>query len=768
MYTTFSSADPQVSENEGAVPTARTRRTRRQVARACIWCRIYRIKCDSNSPCRNCKLRGRECQENGESNELRTFSHAIKEVRRLSQRVKELEEELGARRVRRHDHGAKQAASTLSSARLATTLPEYLDPWIEHGGNEKYWECIHTRTAKSQQRQCYGPSSSFYFIGRMSAYLGVALKEPHSERQIQPQSASTSFTSPHTAGGDVLADGLALSSAQQNFFTRAEEERFLELFWHSYHCVYPIIDETEVRAHYQSLWTNQRTSRRPSAVVDILLAVSMQYGVALMPGGGAYYNHRNNVNSDDVTIAGRHFYRRCQILLTEELEGPSIATLQCNVFSVIYLSNASFQNMAHSTLAMAIRIGIMLGLHLEPSDHISRGQREFRKRLWWTLYVLEMKFAMDLGRPLAVNISQVTCGLPSCEQDVASVSDTNPADLYQGSSSLEFNVQYIRLILATRAVYITFYRKSADVLRSNDDSSLYNNAKSLESCAVFLVSKIEFLQSWFNELPDALQTKRRTGGQPFSTDRSMLDTPQSTPLWFQRQRLLLELLYHNLSMNLYRPFVSFFRNGNSSTPMTEACAVSCVNHAMTITQIVHQALTESDVLNGWHEVFQWQWNATLSLVGFILAYPISTSTQSARKSIDRALGTFELLGDNFAIAVSALNVTRSILAKADLLITQFRGSVQKSNASSTSHIDEDPQDLEVDSRIPGDMFSSSLVSTPIVDFPTSMHDTLSSSLGLSYTLDSFNDLEAIYTGGTMVSDMWDFGQNQQPGLFFPD
>jgi hypothetical protein len=65
----------------------------------------------------------------------------------------------------------------------------------------------------------------------------------------------------------------------------------------------------------------------------------------------------------DAAIAGRSYYRRCQELLAEEPESPSIMTLQCHMLSVIYLFNGGFHNTAHSTLALASRVAVILGLY---------------------------------------------------------------------------------------------------------------------------------------------------------------------------------------------------------------------------------------------------------------------------------------------------------------------------------------------------------------------------------------------------------------------
>ena len=539
-----------------------------------------------------------------------------------------------------------------------------------------------------------------------------------------------------------------------DYLTRTQEDYFLGLFWQSYHATYPILDEVEFREHYKSLWATSGTSRKPSALVDIVLATCMQYGVAFIPRSDT--ESKADVDSNDATIAGRWFYRRSQALLTYELESPSIATLQCHIFSVIYLCNASFQNMAHSTLALAIRTAQILGLHLEPSKEMSRTQRELRKRLWWTLYAVECKTCMKLGRPWSTHISQVTCSLPADDQELA---------LHSGSSFtssenitwLTYNLQNTNLILTARAIYVAFYDKCADMLDANGGESLYNDPQSRETCAEFLLSSMKSLQTWLHNVPDALKTKRKGTGEPLSTDRSALDI-SFAPLWLQRQRLVLELLYHNLSMNLYRPFICFSSTFSSGTSLAEGNAISCVNHAIAITHIMHQMLTETDILSGWHEAFQWQWNATLSMIGFILANPVTPSTASTRKAINSAIDVLENLGNNFAVAASAANVTRNLTAKADFLVDRFRTGLIPQTPSLFTNGDAlqtynspNPNNNHVD--------NSGVISQLEEESSAMFQNALAGSMSLAFTVDSFNSFEPLGAGSGDMPDTWTFTQD---------
>ncbi|KIX10284.1 uncharacterized protein Z518_01366 [Rhinocladiella mackenziei CBS 650.93] len=441
---------------------------------------------------------------------------------------------------------------------------------------------------------------------------------------------------------------------------------------------------------------------------------------------------------DDV---GRRFYRRCQELLTEEIEGPSITALQCHIFSVIYLTNASFYNTAHSTLALAIRAGVIVGLHLEPSGCMPASQREFRKRLWWTLYALEMKAAMELGRPLVVNVSQVTCNLPKDDKDATGLSDSTSTFTGDGVTGYTWNLQFIKLILAARSVYITFCHKCAEILRNNGGNSPYNDPQALEVCAEYLLSRMDFLQTWLHGVPESLKIKRKGTGELFSTDRSPLDLKSMSPFWLHRHKLLLEFLYHNLSMNLYRPFICFFRVSDACTKMTDNNAMACVNHAVTITQIIHQIPIEGDVLDGWHEILQWQWNAILSLVGYILTYPLAPSTPSARKALSIAIRVFELLESNVPCAANAASVARDLSGKADFLVDHFRSNLTTLTPSRWDNGDV-LQKYGSDFRSPN--FVSQLEGLSPVMVPNELGSR------------SLNDFASTYGSDTFIPDLnWD-------------
>ena len=466
------------------------------------------------------------------------------------------------------------------------------------------------------------------------------------------------------------------------FLSRAQEDYFLSLFWQTYHCILPILDEREFRETYESLWaaTPPGRCRQPSPVVDIILALCMQYGMAFVPRNDSNRFVKGRLDSNDSSIAGRGYYRRCRTMLASEQERPSIATLQCYVYSAVYLRNASFLNTAHNTLAVAVRTAYILGLHRKPSDDLPRAQQELHRRLWWAVHTLETKTCIALGRPWLADLSQVTCRLPADDQDLLPLAGVNFASARDDITWLSFQVQSTKMILAARAVHTAFADKCVDILGSGDGKSIYSNAQSFEDLANFLPQKLQYLRTWVHNVPDGLKTERRGGGSVFSTDRSALEIDPVAPPWLQRQRIMLELSYHDQIMNLYRPFIRFSSTQQSATPFADGHAISCLNHAMAVTNIIYQVLAETNILSGWHEAYKLQWNAALSIIGFSFGYPVCPPTPSARKAINTVIEVFEILGDNFAVAASAADVTRDLASKVDILIDRFRP--RSSSASS--------------------------------------------------------------------------------------
>lgn len=524
----------------------------------------------------------------------------------------------------------------------------------------------------------YGPLSSSYFVSRIGRHLSQALDQPIEDSKLEACIARFHYVAPThqpsrwDTSPAIQADQLPDGTEEAEDLTRSQEEHFLNLLWQSFHCVYPILDEPEFQQHYDSLWsssTDGMSSRKPSALVDVLLAVCMQYS-------STFFVSDDNQQGDSdagwqakhANLASRTYYQRAQRLLQSELENPTIMLVQSHIYSIVYLYNTSLLNTAHINLGATLRIAHALRLHIRPLDGTSPEQQELQRRIWWTLYRIDSQLSMTLGRPPLIQMSHVSCGLPGDDREHARLSGTVLLTNHEDISWLSFHVQCTKLIFLVQGVQTALHRKCSQLLNGDKAKDLYDDPRLLETLAQFLGQEMTAIHNWVQNVPQSLCNPRKGSGEPFSTNRDALNLSPYSPLWLQRQRLLLELHYHHLVISTLRPFIRFPPVSSSVTPLTDGYNISCLNHAMAITSILNQVLSETDLLRGWSPIFQYQWDAILCTLGFVLANSVCPPTPSARKSLQTAIRTLDLVSDHFVAAKNAAEVVREVSCQADRLI----------------------------------------------------------------------------------------------------
>ncbi|CEO59954.1 hypothetical protein PMG11_04602 [Penicillium brasilianum] len=651
-----STNSPDGSEHQVGL---RRRQRRVQVARACDACRLRRIKCDNGVPCSKCIARGHHCSNSG-TPKASTLTEASEEIARLKRRIQQLETEL-KQQASDHHHLPSPIGSSPSLYSAPVSREEHSRPVLKN-----YCGGIQFRPARSSNESWFGPSSLYSFIQRLSDFLNLKLKKEHSVHHLHPVSPSnhkllnvpegnlhgnTSHPGALPAG-DVPTEGVYLSLIQ--------EEYIINLFWQSYHTsLSPIVDETQFKKHYQSLLVNSGQDRKPSALVDVIIAMCMQYATSTMP----VETQGLLVDGRDALVAGRWHYWRGQKLLTLELDSPSLSTLQCHLLCAVYICGGSFHNMMDSTVGLAVRTAYMLGLHLDPPSTMPEKDREMRRRLWWAVYLMDSKAGMKLGRPFMVSHSYAMPSLPSDTLEAAASSGSMFIPIGQNATWLSYNLHTVQLYIKIRRAYTDFYEQGIFL---QGDQNLWADHEAQNSSAEVLMAHTRSFHEWVDGVPESLKLKRQVNGLPLSTDFTSVVLEPFTPPWLQRQRLLLEHTYHHLSVNLYRHSISFSLKPHTGS-IAEELAMRCASHAIMLTTITHQALTESSILDGWHEAFFCQWNAVMTLVGFAMLFPTSTLYSKAKHAIELAILVFDNFGAKFFVAANAAKIVRELSVKIEAL-----------------------------------------------------------------------------------------------------
>lgn len=658
------------------MPAPRPKRS--QVHRACDWCRLNRVKCDSSRPCHNCKQIDRRCSNDG-LNEFKSLASATKEVERLRAQIRDLERRLKAA----SDGGSPSPPSTPDTPR-----PPLEDMLEYYEARTNTWKGMHILGGlRHQDAHYYGPFSVRFFTKQLESFLA----------DVAPQQTLLDLESTHDTGAiSVPIGGLACLSLEDqincDYLMKVQQDYLLDLFWTHHHTSFPIVEQAEFRRHYDSLWAESSMGvafRKPSPLVDIVLALCIQFGAALIPRNEN--GQSNPMDVEDTRLAGRIYFQRCHALLNEKGNAASVVAVQCYVYSAIYLVNAGRMNSAQTLLATAIQTAHIVGLNHEPPETLSKAQQELRRRLWWSLYILDSTTSMILGRPCLTQLASASCRLPNDSVETARALGPNYVSPMQNITWLNCHSQTLLLVNTVRTIHAAYLDKSSDIVSQVRNRKFIKDGQAREKCARFLADCTKKLSAWAQQVPDGLKLRRRGGGDSFSTDRSPLQFDFSIPVWLQRQRLVLALRYHNHSMETYRPFISLSSTSSSSfTPLSDNNAVACLSHAISITNIIHQTFMETDILNGLHCVFRNQQNALFTAVAYACAYPVSPQTASARKAISTAVAVFEHFGPGFSPAGIAAELARDLAAKVDCVIDNFRNGFNHSGPSRKSSLAPPP------------------------------------------------------------------------------
>ena len=596
-----------------------------------------------------------------------------RKVQRLRLQLRELQSQLKAAPVQ--DKYLTPPDSVPVSVQEGPATPQLP---LNSAAAGKEWEGVQIYDARTNGSIYYGPLSSSFFGTRMGHYLADVLSKSDPETSFISSIARLNYPPTPLEWQDSPRLSLTGSlDADVEDLSRAQEEYFLDLLWQSFHCVYPIIAEAEFREYYDSLWlaADEGLPRRPSPLVDSLLAVCMQYGSTFL------ISDEDNMESErghHVAMAAKTshaYFSRAQALLLHGFESPSLMTLQSHTFCIIYLLGISLFNAAHTLLGNAVRLARTLRVHLRNPNLASQEQEELHRRNWYTLFQLDSQLSMALGRPPLIQPGD-ECDLPGDSEDHALLSGSMLlSPNHEDISWLSFHVQSTRLTAAVQKVHSAFSARAAQILERKNAQRIYDDPFMVEELAGFLGREVRAVYNWARNVPQSLKIERKGSGEAFSTERNPLNLDVVSPLWLQRQRLLLELLYHYLQLTNFRTFLRFPPGSSSITPLSDCHGINSLNHAMALTNILHQVLTDTDLLRGWTPVFQYQWDAALCIMGFVLANPVCPPSPAARRCMHTAIKSFETMGKYFPAAAEAAQTIREIGAQAEILVERFHDSL---------------------------------------------------------------------------------------------
>ncbi|KAH8691433.1 fungal-specific transcription factor domain-containing protein [Talaromyces proteolyticus] len=428
--------------------------------------------------------------------------------------------------------------------------------------------------------------------------------------------------------------------------SKDQQSYFLRLFCDHLHQQIQILTSKQLKELYNSNW-EQLYDKRPvdGALLDCMIALGIQYGHHT--GLSSRILAVNGNSSCDGPRPGWSYIRRCRKILAG-WSRVSLEVLQCDLLIALFLMHASSYQEAYRVLGCAVRNALSLNLQCDPAEHFSTVEKTLRKRLWWLLFVMDFQCSRQLGKPLAVQLSIITCSLP--------VSDDRET---KSATVDEDDITYLAFLTHMTKLAIIW----TDIQQRLSMNKVYEgtcNAIVLEHCADRISASLLQLDTWMSEISGRFTPPSGYSMAQTNIEKHGFAFELGVPPRIQRQRIILILWYHDTYIMLQRPFICFATPGQAKA---QYHSQSALQHSLVVISIVHQAFSSSDILYGWPEAIYILWNATTAVLGFIRVSPERSRVPSAIASIRKALWVFENYSVTCASSVMAKNVIQSLLSK---------------------------------------------------------------------------------------------------------
>lgn len=150
---------------------------------------------------------------------------------------------------------------------------------------------------------------------------------------------------------------------------------------------------------------------------------------------GEQYLNQSKTNE----IPGMKFYIAAMRLYKSMYEEPTLEFVQTLILIAFYLQGLNSANAAFSFYGLAIRSALIQGLHRN-IPFLSPIEKEKRKRLWWTIFIMDSIWCSNLGHPIHVQIDDIDVDFP--EENFVDLNDGFNIEL------LGYSVKLARILIS--------------------------------------------------------------------------------------------------------------------------------------------------------------------------------------------------------------------------------------------------------------------------------------------------------------------------------
>ena len=184
-------------------------------------------------------------------------------------------------------------------------------------------------------------------------------------------------------------------------------DELLKCYFDYIHPHLPVLDEQEFWETYLSQESGtthfHHTDGYSISLIlfqAILFAATTCAGISILKKAG--YNSRS--------VARKAMFSKVRVLYSLDVEQDKMIILQCLLLMSYWQDDSDNDKDAWHWTGLAVSLALTLRLQYEPVDGLSKRQKTFRKRCWWSCVVRERLVALSVQRQSRISLHQ--CQLP--------------------------------------------------------------------------------------------------------------------------------------------------------------------------------------------------------------------------------------------------------------------------------------------------------------------------------------------------------------------
>ncbi|GKZ39165.1 hypothetical protein AbraIFM66950_012002 [Aspergillus brasiliensis] len=388
----------------------------KRTSNACQRCRSRKVKCSGSHPCDKCCQRREDCVF--EDDRKIVVSEEL--FLSLKRKVEALEGGGDSSPVVKRRRALTADSANDSSYEPASELPREasLDPAESHRLDDRFTSNPfinpgYLKNTGPRQRiwLFLGPTSTWSFSRRILTIVQAHIS-PESPRaiplavdgdayQIQWRHAS-SEEAPDISGLPSLEHALYMVSTVQFHFTH----------------LYRLFDEDEFFRHMYEFYDDAAAKVQESRLWYVQFLIILAFGEAFLD---PVRNHAN-------TASWTKYFSRAMSLLPDITGLWQDPTLAIEVLALIglYFHSVDMRDSAYCYIGHSMRMALVEGYHRAlPVNQLGRKLVERCSNIWWTVYILDRKFAALIGSPNSVRDDEITTLLwdpRTCSRNEATLS----------------------------------------------------------------------------------------------------------------------------------------------------------------------------------------------------------------------------------------------------------------------------------------------------------------------------------------------------------